>query len=306
MHRRDFCLMAGSALAMLRSSHASWSAEPPMSVDSHAHSFLQTLPMVPHRRYTPDYDAGLPDYLAMLDRDGSTHGVLIQPSFLGFDNSYLLSALQKHPERLRGIAVLQPEVTRQALSGLAQKGIVGIRLNLIGEEDPDFSQSLWRTHLKDVAELGWQVEVQAEAGRLSKIIPAVLSAGATMVVDHFGRPDKQSGIDDPGFRYLLSTARTGKVYVKLSGPYRLGPDGRGYQIADQAAPLLLGAFGPEHLVWGSDWPHTEFEKTAPGPQQMRAELDKWVPDAAQRRQILGATPAQLFKFAKQTAKRRAL
>jgi len=277
-----------------------------MSVDSHAHTFLHSLPMVPNRRYTPDYDAPLAGYLAMLDRDGSTHGVLIQPSFLGFDNSFLVSALQKHPEKLRGVAVVQPQITRHALADLARQGIVGIRLNLIGEEDPDFSQTVWRTHLKDIAELGWQVEVQAEAERLSKIIPPVVAAGATMVVDHFGRPDKKTGIDDPGFRYLLSMARTGKVFVKLSAPYRLGPGERGHQIAAQAAPLLLNAFGPDHLVWGSDWPHTEFEKTAPGPKEARAELDKWVPDVRQRQQILGETPARLFKFEKQIEKRRAI
>jgi len=38
-----------------------------MSVDSHAHTFLHSLPMVPNRRYTPDYDAPLAGYLAMLD-----------------------------------------------------------------------------------------------------------------------------------------------------------------------------------------------------------------------------------------------
>nr|CUV26796.1 protein of unknown function [Ralstonia solanacearum] len=40
------------------------------------------------------YDATLPAYLAQLDAHGLSHGVLIQPSFLGVDNSYLLAALE--------------------------------------------------------------------------------------------------------------------------------------------------------------------------------------------------------------------
>ena len=306
MHRRLFIGMAGSALTMLQTTRATWSAAPSMAVDTHAHIFLHSLPMTAHRRYTPDYDASLSDYLAMLEQDGSTHGVLIQPSFLGFDNTFLLAALAKHPDRLRGIVVVAPETPRHQLADLSHQGIVGIRLNLIGEETPDFRAPVWRRHLKDVADLGWQVEVQAEADRLSKIIPPILASGATAVIDHFGRPDKATGVDDPGFRYLLSTAKTSHVYVKLSAPYRLGPDGQGHRIAREAAPLLLSAFGPDRLLWGSDWPHTEFEKTAPGPKEMRAELDQWVPDAAQRQHILGTAAAHLFKFEKEPAKKRAL
>jgi len=62
-------------------------------IDTHAHVFLKNLPLVPGHRYTITYDASLDQYLAMLDRHGMSNGVLIQPSFLGTDNRYLLSAL---------------------------------------------------------------------------------------------------------------------------------------------------------------------------------------------------------------------
>jgi predicted TIM-barrel fold metal-dependent hydrolase len=45
----------------------------------------------------------------MLDRYGMSHGVLIQPSFLGTDNAYMVQGLRTAPERLRGIAVVSPE-----------------------------------------------------------------------------------------------------------------------------------------------------------------------------------------------------
>jgi predicted TIM-barrel fold metal-dependent hydrolase len=110
------------------------------------------------------------------------------------------------------------------------------------------------------------------------------------VIDHFGRPDAALGIDDPGFRYLLTIAGSGKAYVKLSAPYRVGSD-----LADAAAPLLLDAFGPDRLLWGSDWPHTQFEAQADAKACRRA-LDHWVPDPVQRAAILSTTPARLFGF----------
>ncbi|MNJ55364.1 hypothetical protein D3C77_508490 [compost metagenome] len=51
-------------------------------VDTHAHIFRHDLPMVPNRRYSPHYDALVEQYLDHLDRNGLSHGVLIQPSFL--------------------------------------------------------------------------------------------------------------------------------------------------------------------------------------------------------------------------------
>ncbi len=48
---------------------------------------------MPDRRRAPcGYDATPEDYLGMLDANHIAHGVLIQPSFLGADNSYLVAA----------------------------------------------------------------------------------------------------------------------------------------------------------------------------------------------------------------------
>ena len=67
------------------------------------------------------------------------------------------------------------------------------------------------------------------------------------------------------------------------------------EIAAAAAPPLRRAFGPERLLWGSDWPFTRFEKTIQYPV-MRAALEVWVPDPAERDIILADTPAKLFRF----------
>lgn len=257
-----------------------------LAVDSHAHIFVAGLALAAERRYQPDYEAPLAAYLAMLDKLGLSHGALIQPSFLGTDNGFLVAALAKAGGRLKGVAVLAPDCPPARMRALSQAGIVGIRLNLEGRPDPPLADPLWKAHLATAAGLGWHVELQARASRLPDLLPPLLEHGAPLVVDHFGLAET---IDEPGFRYLLKAAGSGQVWVKLSAGYRSAP------LGWRAAPVLLEAFGPQRLLWGSDWPHTRFEATVATPDQLAA-LDRWVPDADARRQILWQSPSRLFGF----------
>lgn len=262
-----------------------------IATDTHAHVFTRWLPLAARRRYSVDYDATPDRYLGMLDANGMGRGVLIQPSFLGLDNSYMLSVLAQAPERLRGIAVLEHTTPEAELHQLATAGVVGVRLNLLGRGDPDLGTGAWRRHLAAIRTLGWQVEVQCEAARLPRLLPALLDADLPIVIDHFGRPDAAAGISDAGFRFLLRTATSERVHVKLSGAYRIGDT-----LADRLAPVLRGAFGPSRLLWGSDWPHTQYEAVATA-AGARAALDRWIPEPAERIAILQHNPARLFGFA---------
>jgi predicted TIM-barrel fold metal-dependent hydrolase len=219
--------------------------------------------------------------------------VLVQPSFLGTDNGYMLDALKRYPGRFRGIAFVKPDTSRKELQALAETGVVGIRLNLIGAQTPSFDVPPWPTFLKELAALDWQVEVQAEARRWPELLGPLLKSGVKVVADHFGKPDPKLRIDDPGFRYLLDKGESSKrVWVKLSGSYR---NGEGLPAA--AMFLLREKIGLERLVWGSDWPHTQFE-TATDYRKVRGELDAWLPSSADRNIVLVDTPGKLFWGAK--------
>jgi predicted TIM-barrel fold metal-dependent hydrolase len=267
----------------------------PAPTDCHAHIFRRGLKLADVRRYAPDYDATLADYLRVLDENGIARGVLVQPSFLGTDNSFLLEGLAGAPGRLRGIAVVEPTATKGELAALDRQGVVGIRLNLVGLAVPAFDAEPWPALLKSVADLGWQVEVHREAKDLEPILSPLIRAGITVVVDHFGRPDARLGVDDPGFRHLLSTGPQRRTFVKISAAYRNGKDGAGEATALKAYPMLRDSLGLDRLVWGSDWPHTQFE-TVESYKKARAFLDAMVPDAAEREAVLSKTPAALFRF----------
>src|SRR5919205_3226396 len=89
---------------------------PPKACDTHAHVFgpADRFPYAEDRSYTPP-DAPLDAYLRMLDTLGFARGVLVQGSAHGRDNSAMLDALARHPDRLRGIAVAEADVSAAAL-----------------------------------------------------------------------------------------------------------------------------------------------------------------------------------------------
>lgn len=267
---------------------------PPASIDSHAHVFVPGLPVAAQRRYTPDYAAPLDEYLKQLDQQGLAYGVLVQPSFLGTDNAFLLQALQQAAGRCRGVAVVDPETDLGALAALNDSGIVGARLNLFGRPLPDFSQAIWQGFFERLNSLGWHVEIHCPYQQLPAIMPALLHRADKIVVDHLGRPDFKHGVQPGQLEYLCSLAGSGRVWVKLSAVYRIWPEG---SIDGCAAIVrhLIDCFGTRRLMWGSDWPHTEHESLS----SMRKSLH-WLANAVASQEdlagILSHTPKSLFRF----------
>jgi predicted TIM-barrel fold metal-dependent hydrolase len=265
-------------------------------IDAHAHVFHRGLALASNRRYTPGYDAPLETYLAELDKAGLDHGVLVQPSFLGTDNSYLVESLVRAGGRLRGIVVLDPTTSADALRALDRAGVAGIRLNLVGRALPDLDDSIWRNFLAAIAGLGWQIELQRRAPDLPALVTRLRAHDLTVVLDHFALPDPAIGVTDPAFAEVLKLGTSGQVsgnvWVKLSGAYRNGPHGHAFALA--AYPVLREAFGIDRLMWGSDWPHTRFEATESYAAN-RAFLDALIPDERERARVL-AGPRALFRF----------
>lgn len=267
---------------------------PISGIDTHAHIFRQDLPMVAGRRYSPDYDALIEQYLAHLDRHGLSHGVLIQPSFLGTDNHFMAEALRRYPQRLRAVAVVEASISDEQLDALAEVGMVGIRLNLIGKSLHDYTGPQWTGLFKRLAVRGWQVEIQRGFDDLALIVPEILACGVDVVIDHFGLP--AHGID-PGndnHRAFLQLLGEPKLWLKLSAAYRSQSD------LDKARVLLAqlreAAGGIERFLWGSDWPNTQFERQTDYAGQY-AFFEALLPDAAERAKVLRDNAAKLFGFA---------
>lgn len=267
---------------------------PPGAIDTHAHVFDRDLPMIALRRYTPAYPAPLERYLSLLHDYGLAGGVLVQPSFLGHDNCYLLQCLRQAKGVCKGVVALDPATPPATLHEMAQAGVAGARLNLFGQDLPTFQNEVWRRFLSEAKQLDWHIEVHCPITQLPNVVPPLLACGCKIVIDHFGRPDYQSGIDLSTLEYLCSLAQTQRVWVKLSAAYRVWSEKTVTQ-SSLVAHHLLQAFSAQRLVWGSDWPHTEHEASA-GFGRALQHLFDWIPQEEDRFAILVDTPRLLFKF----------
>ena len=257
-------------------------------IDTHAHVFLRRMPMQHGRRYTPHSDAPLRTYLDVLDAHSMTHGVLVQPSFYGTDNGYLLDCLAAAPERLRGVVVLDPAAPDEALEAMDRAGVAGARFNLIGGEPGLLDDPAQRELRRRVAGLGWHVEVQAEGPDWPLVLRCLDDHDGPIVVDHYGRPHPARGVACAGFQAILGEGSSGRLHVKLSAPYRCGgADVRPY------ADRLLERLGPGRLLWGSDWPWTQFE-TGRDYGALAAMTATGTPPLSR---LLAPTAASLFGFA---------
>lgn len=227
-------------------------------MDAHAHVFSHHDTFPATARYRPDYTASVESYIEQLDKHGFDKAVLVQPSFLGTDNSYMLTALLKYPERLRGIAVLPNTIDISTLQSLDKQGIVGIRINLFGITCPDLTCPQWQIFLTQLADINWQVEIQAPPVYLVRLLPVLKKYSLNIVIDHFGRFNPIKGVQDREFLELLDMLNPDQHWVKVSGYYRLGNE-IGIQNAKDALELLIHRDMRNRLIWGSDWPHTQNE-----------------------------------------------
>lgn len=234
--------------------------------DGHAHVFDTRLKMAEGRRYTPRVNAPFGDLVALLKAHGLTGVILVQPSFLRYDNTHLLASLAQARANggllCRGVAMVAPETTLRDLEVLRDQGVIGARLNLVARRVPDFNREAWRRHFKFLNRLAMHIEVHIEGNRLPAVLPRLLERCDRVVVDHFGRPDLERPLESEGFAALLAAPRE-RLMVKVSGPYRVFPDRPVWEAAQACTPLFqaLGDhLGPEGLIWGSDWPWTQHEQ----------------------------------------------
>lgn len=282
---------------------------PEKACDCHVHVFgpADEFPYGPERKYTP-VDATPADCAEMLASLGLQRVVLVQPTPYGSDNSRLIAALKEFGKAARGVAVLQGYPSKPMLEELTSAGIRATRLNFGPDERPD--AKLLCERLSGLAELiedyGWHIQLSLAAELLPEIESVTSEMPVPVVLEHMARLPAKDHERHAGYDSLRRMLDSGRVWVKLSAPYRLaGGEGNGRGAAGLARDLMASA--PERMVWGSDWPHTpkrgpDNESSKPLPFR---KLDTgalfnliadWFPDKKAKRRILAENPARLYGF----------
>ena len=166
-----------------------------LRIDTHVHIFRRDAPFAAGRRYAPDYDASPEALRAQMATVGVGRAILVQPSFLGFDNTYLLAAIAAAPEAFAGVAVVDPRTETAEIAAMQRAGIVGARLNCIGRPAPDFAGAEVEL-ARRLAGLGMALQIQAEGAQWRAMEAFLSDPPGRVVIDHFGR----SPADAPAWR----------------------------------------------------------------------------------------------------------
>ena len=281
-------------------------AVPSGACDCHVHIFGPDarFPLSPKRLYTPG-PASIEDLLAMHQALHIDRVVVVHPSAYGLDNSCTIDAVRKLGDRARCVAVIDEATTDAMLADMHAAGVRGVRVNLesYGENDPAVARRYLTWAARRVAPLGWHVQTYTNIAILAALQDTILALPTTLVVDHFGRAQASGGTDQPGFEQLLELLRSGKVYAKISAPYRISQQPH-YTDAAPLARAMIAA-NPDRIVWGSDWPHPGAARRDPAviepfrPEDNGAALNRlaeWTTSAAELRKILVDNPARLYQF----------
>lgn len=267
---------------------------PALACDTHAHVIAAgtAFPLVEDRSYTPP-PAPEDRYLKHLDALGLARGVLVQPSIYGTDNRYLLQVLARHPQRLRGVAVVDGAISDAELARMHACGVRGIRFNLLfkGGVGLDALEHLDAR----IDELGWHIQLLIDIRELPDLLPRLQLLRSPVVIDHMGHMPVASGMQHPGFASLLRMVGEQGWWVKLSGAYRISGQFDDFADVTPWARRLIEA-SPQSMLWGSDWPHVALQRM-PDTGRLLNQLLDWASDAQQRELILADNPARLYDFA---------
>jgi predicted TIM-barrel fold metal-dependent hydrolase len=273
---------------------------PPLACDCHAHICgpIARYPYYAKRIYTPA-DSLLPDYRHMLATLGVERAVLVQGSIYGTDNTVLLEALKAGGRRFHGVAVVAPDIGEGELRDLHEAGIRGVRVNIVDTKENKGVLPL-ATLLplaRRLKPLGWHVEFLLHVDEFPDLDRALEDFPVDVTFGHLGYMRADKPMATPGFQALLRLMKSGKAWVKLTGPYRISTQPLPH--ADTTAfALALIAANADRVIWGTDWPHVMLNWKIPMPNDgdIADLLGAWVPDPAVRQRVLVDNPARLYGF----------
>jgi len=272
---------------------------PRNACDTHAHIMgpADRYAYSPARIYTPP-DCLLSDYLHMLDTLGVERAVLVQPSVYGTDNTVMLEAMKAANGRLRGVAVVADDVTDAELKQLNDPGVRGVRVSIVDAKDRKpgtLPMAQLKKMAKRIAPLGWHMEFLMHADEFPDLDEQFADFPVEIVLGHLGYMNIGKTSADAGFQALLRLMKSGKAWVKLTGPYRITAQPLPYPETVPCAQALLEA-NRERVIWGTDWPHVMLKGRMPNDGELADVLFDWMPDAAVREQVLSKNPAKLYGF----------
>jgi L-fuconolactonase len=234
-----------------------------MNIDAHQHFW----------KYDPVRDAWITDALQVLKRDFLPQELVTELDNNGIDASIAVQADQSETEtlflldlaerskRIAGVVgwidLASPQVEDRLRFFSQFAKLCGFRHIAQAEPDDRFLvRSDFVRGISRLREFGFTYDILVYPKQLPAAIELVSKfPEQRFVVDHLAKPEVKAGGSASWATDIRSIAANPNVYCKLSGLVTEA-DWRRWKPADFESYLdvVFEAFGPERLMFGSDWP----------------------------------------------------
>jgi predicted TIM-barrel fold metal-dependent hydrolase len=184
--------------------------------------------------------------------------VLIQMSFYGFDNRYMLDTMRAFPGVFSGVAVIDEQAADATgtMRALKKQGVRGFRLYPFERPVEPFLSSPGMAAM-------WKAGADEQLAMCMLINPDALELldkmcqkypDTPVVIDHLGRIGVDGVIRDADVDNLCRLARHANAHVKVSAFYALGKKKAPYTDLAPMIHRLVEAYSPKRLMWATDCP----------------------------------------------------
>ncbi len=229
-------------------------------VDAHHH--VWTIARGDYRWMSPDLsiarDYGLDDLRPLLA--GITATVLVQAADSEAETAFMLDVARASAGLVQGVVGWTDLAAPGAAARIAELARIPLLKGL-------------RPMLQDIEDTGWILRPAAQPALAAmaqhglrfdallkpRHLPVIAELAErhpdlAVVIDHAAKPDIANGSFQPWARHMARLARETPWCCKVSG---LVTEARADWQVDDLRPYvdhLLATFGPDRLMWGSDWP----------------------------------------------------
>jgi L-fuconolactonase len=210
--------------------------------------------------------------LSMMDAVGVSAAVLVHPSKYGYEPVYSLEAAAAHPTRFGVVGLVDPDapdLDDRLRRWRERPGLLAVRLVAFRDEQRDRLRAGGFETLLAAAERHEVPLLTYSPGALP-LIKEVARAHRDLqiVVDHLGllQPPLLTPDPDPfqTLPDLLDLAAFDNVSVKVTGAPTLSREGFPFDDLWPSLERVLGAFGIERLMWGTDITRVHTHEPYPG------------------------------------------
>ena len=268
-------------------------------IDPHVHVWIhdENYPWAPETRNPPAEDATVEQLLQQMEAHGTEKTVLVQVIHYRWDNRYAGDCLNRYPDRFEGVCRVNPE-SPQAADDLSRcvedYGFRGVRLSPGSGPEGDWfvadgQNAIW----KRAQELKVPVCILTHLERLTDLEGWIQKYGDVPVcIDHMAWPPVNRPED---LEKLLRLARYPSVFVKISGTWAVSAEAYPYRDTHATVQRIYDTFGPERLMWGTDWPLVQRQCGYTGALDLVRREFSFLNDE-DRAWILGETILKLWPF----------